>query len=656
MNIRQRIERIDDRLRDMPKGTLTYKNIKGKMQPYLQQNIDGKSVSYYIKVDDRKDIMMQLDERLELIEEKNHLIKYLSSLKSILDKNPYLDRKVGIGWQSFEDFIDQQMLYVDKTRFIKEWWESAPQISLITRPRRFGKTLLMSTVRHFFDPQYREYSRRFEGLFIWKDEYYRKLYGTIPTIFISFASVKNYTIEGAMSSIKEEIRLAYDNYCFLEHSDRLDEKTKGLFSSRLKKLYLDSENLDAYSIHFLTECLYKHYGIKPIILLDEYDTPIIESVMEGYYDDMMRFYRAFFNSTFKNNEYLYRAIITGINKISKNSLYSDMNNICVYTMLNDGFGECFGFTENEVMDILKCQDINLMQQVKANYDGFVIGKTKDIYNPWSICNFINTGEIDSYWVNTSSNALIGELIREYPNRNKYDIELLIQGKEVIKTVNEDLAIEGIKGDEASFWALMIAVGYVKAERVECNNNYVKTDKEYRLSATNLETLCMLEHQALYSFHNATDYNTEFAEALIDGNIDKVNIIIKEILLTNVSFMDTGKSGGGKNAAENFYHGLVLGLIVVLKNRYNITSNRESGYGRYDISMVPIAEDTDALIIEFKIRDNKSEKNLEETISNAFLQIENKKYDTDVVARGIPAEKVRKVVFAFDGKDSMVVEK
>lgn len=653
MNIRKRLNEIDDRLDALPKGTLTFKNIKGKSQPYVQQNIEGKSVSYYIKVDEREQILLEFDEKAALLEEKKRLQKYMESLETILKNNPYLDRQAGIGWQSFGDIIDKQMLYVDKTHFIKEWWESSPQVSLITRPRRFGKTLLMSTVQHFFDPRYQDFERRFEHLFIWKDDRYRKLYGTIPTVMISFASVKNGTFDGAMKSIKEEIRLAYDDYALLENSSNLDSNTRELFILRHRKLYLDNESVDESSIRFLSECLYKHYGTKPIILLDEYDTPIIESYTSGYYDEMMEFYRRFFNVTFKSNDFMFRAIITGVNKISKNSLYSDMNNVYVYSMLSDGYGDSFGFTESEVQDILRCQDIDLMQKVKENYDGFVIGNTKDIYNPWSICNFVYTGVLDSYWVNTSSNKLIGDLIRNYPNRNKKDIEALVRGDNLIKSINEDLAIEYIIGDEASFWALMVAVGYVKANRINADGGNVESAKKYSISATNLETLRMLEEQAMYAFPNGTDYNVEFAEALIEGNIEKVSELLEDILFTNASFFDTAKTGGGHNLAENFYHGLVLGLVVVLKNRYIITSNRESGKGRYDICMIPIAQDKNAFIIEFKIRNPQKEFDLEETAKNAFVQIEKMKYDSDIIARGIAPENIKKLAFAFDGKEALV---
>ena len=653
MNIQNRLNEIDDRLGALPKGTLTFKNIKGKSQPYVQQNIEGKSVSYYIKVDEREQILLEFDEKSALLEEKKHLQKYMESLATILKNNPYLDRQAGIGWQSFGDMIDNQMLYVDKTGFIKEWWESSPQVSLITRPRRFGKTLLMSTVQHFFDPRYKGYEKRFEQLSIWKEDKYRRLYATIPTIMISFASVKSRTFDGAMKAIKEEIRLAYDNYALLENSEILDENIKELFAIRRKKLYMEGENVDENSIRFLLECLYKHYKVKPIILLDEYDTPIIEAYTSGYYEEMMEFYRRFFNITFKNNEFMFRAIITGVNKISKNSLYSDMNNVYVYSMLSEGYGESFGFTEEEVRDILKCQDIDLMQNVKENYDGFIIGNIKDIYNPWSICNFVYTGKFDSYWVNTSSNKLIGELIKNYPNRNKQDIEALICGEEIEKAVDEDLSIEYVVGDEATFWSLMVAVGYVKAIRIEDENSNLTAVKKYRLSATNLETLRMLEKEASYIFENDPDYNVEFAEALVNDEIEKVNDIIEEILLYSTSFFDTANTGGGKKIAENFYHGLVLGLICVLKDRYHITSNRESGRGRYDICMVPFSKDEKAIIIEFKVRDSDKENSLEDTVKSAFEQIEKRGYDAEILSRGFNKKQIEKIAFAFDGKESLV---
>lgn len=655
-NIYNRINKINRRLEELPQGTLTYKKINGKAQPYIQRTIDGKSVSYYVKTSERDKILLEFDERNSLLEEKKRLQAYADSLKNILADNPFLDRQAGIGWQSFSDIIDMGMLYVDKTHFINEWWESSAQISLITRPRRFGKTLMMSTVRNFFDPELSGYEERFSNLKVWRDEKYRNLYGTIPVISISFGDIKSSSFDESMYSFKSDIYEAYSAHEYLKNSELLSDEIKAEFCDRYKSLLSMNGSVRQDDICFLSKCLNIHHHKKPIILLDEYDTPLIEAYTYGYYNEMIEYYRGFSNKTFKKNEYYYRAIITGINKVSKNALYSDMNNIKVYSVLNSGFENCFGFTEDEVKDILKCQDIDLMNEVKAHYDGFIIGRARDIYNPWSICNFIDSGEFKAYWVNTSSNSIIGELVKAYPNDQKSDIEELIKGNTVCKTVDENLALNYMKGDEESFWALMVAIGYVKAEKCKENKaNKFDTAEKYYLSSTNRETTYMLEKQILAMFPKKISAQNDFAKALVDENWEKANYILNDILMTCISCFDAADSGGGRSPAENFYHGLVLGMIVALREKYDISSNRESGLGRYDVCMIPNDHQNKAFIIEFKIRNQSLEQSLDDTADNALSQIESKKYDTALIERGISSASIIKLAIAFDRKTALIKE-
>ena len=654
-NIEGKIDEINKKLEKLPKGTLTYKNINGKEQPYLQRTINGKSVSYYVRMDEREEILIEVDERNALIEERRRLEAYKESIANILENQPYLDRLPGIGWQHFNEFMEHELMYVDKTHFICRWWNSSPKVSLITRPRRFGKTLMMSTVQNFFDPSYAGHEDRFEKLAVWQNEKCRRNYGRIPVIFISFADVKGPQYDDAMYSVRGIFGKAYRDHGYLENSDRLDDRQKKRFTDRMDNLSSTDGTAHTDDILMLSELLYLHYGVAPIILLDEYDTPLTEAYVRDYFDEIIGFYKVFINQTFKTNDFLLKAIITGINKVSKNALFSDMNNVQVYSMLHDGrYEDCFGFTEDEVRDILKCQDSDYMDMVKFYYDGFTIGNTKDIYNPWSICCFLEYEEFRPYWINTSSNNLIGDLMAAYPNEFKEDIADLVLGKTLRKSVNEDLALQYMKGDIDSFWALMAAVGYVKVEKIPGVDYSGRTAVECNISSTNKETTIMLQEQIRRMLKTRSGIQADFAEALIAGKFERANDILDDVLFNCISYFDGADAGGGRCPAENFYHGLVLGMIVALRDRYDITSNRESGRGRYDICMVPIADDKVAFIIEFKVRNVKTEKDMEETAANALKQIEEKGYEAGVLARGIAPENIKKVGIAFDDKDSLVV--
>lgn len=647
-NPTERIAQIDERLEQLPKGTLTYKTINGKKQPYVQRTIDGRSVSYYVRMSSREQILLEFEERSSLQEEKRRLVSYLEGLKEILQRNPYMGGRMGIGYQKFTEFACGRWFYVDKTQFISEWMRKGQQISLITRPRRFGKTLLMNTVRTFFAPEYADHPEYFEKLRIWKDLKCREQFGRIPVIYVSFGSCKGRDYRQSIRGIMNSLYMLFCQHEYLLDSDKLEDDDKKHFREMKEALFSGAEGIIENSIQILCGWVYKHYGVLPIVLMDEYDTPLLEAYAGGYWNEMIATCRGLFHNTFKGNEYLGKALITGVTRVSKESLFSDLNNVQVYTVTDKEYSDCFGFTEQEVMEALKCQNMDEFPKVKAMYDGFTIGNHKDIYNPWSICNFLEKGQYISYWINTSSNKIIGDIIRRHPVRSKHEIEQLMSGNIVHKRINENITFQYLDGDENSLWSLLLAVGYVKADNVVKEQEYTECD----VSVTNQEVMSMFRNEIINMFENGSLFYNEFIRALLRHDTDGMEDILCDIAYSSMSYFDLG--GPPQRAPENFFHGLVLGLIVSLKDQYRIVSNRESGRGRYDIALYPLQPDLDAFIMEFKVYDTRKEDCIEQTAKCALKQIEDRKYEADLLAAGIPRARIYKLGFAFQGKDVLVI--
>ncbi|MDE6053037.1 MAG: ATP-binding protein, partial [Lachnospiraceae bacterium] len=536
---------------------------------------------------------------------------------------------VNIGVQQFDRIRERGSFYVDKTRFIKEWWESGSDVTLITRPRRFGKTLNMSMLECFFSNKYAGRGDLFEGLSVWKDEKYRQIQGTYPVIFLSFASVKTGTVEGIKTAFKRIVSNVYMENRDIMDSEEFNDDDRDNFASVNVKMDDDT----AYSaINSLCMYLERHYGKKVIIILDEYDTPMQESWLSGNWDRVAAFFRLFFNSTFKTNSHIERGMITGITRISKESIFSGLNNLDVVTTTSDDYATSFGFTEEEVFKALDDMELGSEKQgVKQWYDGFTFGRHTDIYNPWSIASFIRkNGKYAAYWANTSGNGLVNSLIQQGSTEIKQIMEDLLQGKSFVARIDEQIVFNQLDGNEDAVWSLLLATGYLKVLEVE----EVKEDDEknpaYTLALTNFEVKRMFQDMVDGWFHSTThtEYNG-FIKALLINDVDYMNEFMNDIALCSFSNFDTAKSVSHKDAPERFYHGFVLGLMVELKGRFVIKSNRESGFGRYDIIMKPSDREHDcAYIIEFKVHKPKREKDLEETLSNAHKQIEEKRYEEE----------------------------
>ena len=554
-------------------------------------------------------------------------------------------RTVSIGRQDFASLIENNYFYVDKTNFIREWWEGGDAATLITRPRRFGKTLNMSMLECFFSLRYQNRADLFEGLDIWQEEKYRALQGSFPVIFITFANVKSPSYTETTAEIKRIISRVYEQHRYLLEGTLLSENEKKLFRSVTPDM---DDGIAKTAISTLSDYLQRCHGKKVIILLDEYDTPLQEAYVDGYWESLSAFTRGLFNDMFKTNASLERGLMTGITRVSKESIFSDLNNLSVITTTGTRYADCFGFTEDEVSQALAEAGMSEeLETVKRWYDGFTFGKMQDIYNPWSITNFLKNRSYESYWADTSSNKLVGQLIRHGNSRIKEAMETLLHGETLQTELDEQIIFDQLDRSENAVWSLLLASGYLKVADISLNPYSGR--KCYHLALTNFEVKLMFERMISDWFSGQDTRYSDFLQAFLQGDLKSMNAYMQDVAKSTFSSFDTGRHPSRKSDPERFYHGFVLGLLVTLREDYILRSNRESGFGRYDVMLEPLRPGLKAYVLEFKVLDSSEEANLDAAVASALRQIQEKDYDRELLDRGISKKDIVHYGFAFEGK-------
>ena len=565
-----------------------------------------------------------------------------------------MPRTVAIGIQDFEKIRNGNYFYIDKTSFIKEWWEGGDDVTLIARPRRFGKTLNMSMLEQFFSINYAGRKDLFEGLSIWGEEKYRQMQGTYPVISLSFANIKEQEYSIVKEKMHHILRNLYNKHLFLKKSEVLSDADRDYFDRMLSEDIKDSDA--TLALYQLSDYLQRYYGKKVIILLDEYDTPMQEAYVNGYWEELVAFTRSLFNSTFKTNPFLLKGLMTGITRVSKESIFSDLNHLEVITTTSDKYADAFGFTEEEVFAAL--EELGLEEEkagVKSWYDGFTFGNKSDIYNPWSIINFLDKKKYGTYWANSSSNSLVSKLIQEGNRRIKVTFEKLLKGESIWCPIDEQIVYNQLDNNQDAVWSLLLASGYLKVIHYDLLTGEDEEGEEeqmYELTLTNREVKRMFFGLVKGWFNSTREEYNDFVRALLIGNKKEMNAYMNRIALQTFSYFDTGKRPSGAEP-ERFYHGFVLGLLVDLNRKYTVTSNRESGFGRYDVMLEPKNPAEPAIILEFKVYDSEEEGSLQDTVASALAQIEEKQYEAALFAKGIPAENIHKYGFAFEGKKVLI---
>ena len=552
--------------------------------------------------------------------------------------------KLPIGVSNFKDIIEKNYYYFDKTKFIENILEDGSQVKLFTRPRRFGKTLNMSMLKYFFDVKNKDENRKlFEGMNISKSEYF-DMQGNFPVISVSFKKYQEKDWENGFDMIKDIISGLYDEFEFVK--EKLSARKKKKFDSIL----MEEANLANWknSLADLSNYLYDFYGKKVIVLIDEYDQPIINSYIEGYYDETIDFFKSFYGAVLKDNEYLEMGVMTGILRVAKENIFSGLNNVKVHSILNERFTKYFGVLENEVETALK--DFGLeydLSDVQKWYNGYLFGETK-VYNPWSIINFLDEKKLGAYWVNTSENSLIKLYLQKMKKEIFDDFSKLLNEENISKIINDNVTFGNLEANfEKNFWNLFFHSGYLTlAEKYDVMKKVVS------VKIPNKEILEMFSDMFIEVYFKNTGIFLDMTDALTNGDISNFKKYLKEILLENTGIFDV--SGTYK---EQFYHGLMLGLVLILKNEYEITSNNFAGKGRYDLLLKPknILEGKEGIIIELKIinevknlNDNKIHEKLEKECEVALKQIDEKEYSSVLKNAGV--EKLLKIGIAFMGKE------
>ena len=535
-----------------------------------------------------------------------------------------MKKGIGLGIDDFRKIIKEDCYYFDKTNWIEELLKDRTQIKLFTRPRRFGKTLNMSTLKYFFDVKNAEENRKlFKDLHIEKSEYFKEQ-GQYPVIFISLKDLKKNTWEECFFEIKELLRNLYNDFYHIRES--LNESDLREFD----KIWLKEKeaNYDS-SLLNLTKYLYNYYKKEVILLIDEYDSPLIVANQRNYYKDSINFFRNFFSIALKTNPYLKIAVLTGIVQVAKEGIFSGLNNVITYNILEKGFETFFGLSEEEVEEALKYFEMEYqIEEVKKWYDGYKFGG-KEIYNPWSILNYLRTKELRAYWVNTSDNALIYENLSVANMDVSNSLEKLFEGKEIKKEISPFFTFEELERYNG-IWQLMVYNGYLKL-------NQKLEDDEYLLTIPNYEIQTFFKKGFIDKYLIGSNYFNPIMRTLLEGNIEEFGRMLEEIFLINTSFHDL--------KAENIYHTFLLGMLIWLRDKYEVKSNGERGQGRYDILLLPLDKKKPAFVFEFKV--SKTIKGLESKAEEALNQIKKKQYDVGIKESGI--DKIYRIGLAFKGK-------
>lgn len=551
--------------------------------------------------------------------------------------------EIGLGESDFKRLRTTNNYYIDKTLYIKHIIDNQSRVILVTRPRRFGKTLNMSTLRYFFDCEKKDTDKLFEGLKIMEQgEKYTSKLGAYPCIYITLKDVRGSNPEEMMLLFQTELNELFIDHANLLKSEKIFDVEKEMFNTVLN-LKANKIQLQG-AIKLLSRMLYREYEKPVMLFLDEYDVPLQNAYVQGFYDEAIEFFRTFYGTTFKDNQYIEKTVLTGVSRVAKESIFSGANNFDVFTILDNDFSEDFGITEKEMDKII--QDFNVQddkEKIKEWYDGYKIGDTEGIYNPWSILKYLKNRKLMPYWVNTSSNDLI-KLILKNSSTIKQKIETLLRGEEITVPINFETIIVGIEQNEDNIWGLLLGTGYLKITEVVS-----LAESIYKVALPNYEIKNLFEGIIRDWFSNKVIGNDlrSILNDLVTLNMHEFERKFIVLVRQMFSFMDVGE-----NTAENFYHAFVLGMLVCLKDTYYVNSNRESGFGRYDIMLEPMDKNGNSFIIEFKVLDDLLETTIEQTIENAKKQIIDKKYEENLIERGF--KNITRMVFAFKGKEFKMV--
>ena len=551
-------------------------------------------------------------------------------------------KAVPVGIEDFERIINEDYYYVDKTQLIEELLINRAPVTLFTRPRRFGKTLNMSMIKYFFDVKNKEENKKlFENLKISNSEYMSEQ-GKYPVIFISLKDLKGDTWEECLKRLKLFI---FDLYAEFEY---IREKMNEWDKRKFEKVLYEKEDADyIMSLKFLSDSLYKYYGEKVIILIDEYDAPIINAFDKGYYNEAVNFFQTFYSSALKTNSSLKYGILTGITRIIKEGIFSGLNNLYVNTILSRDYSEYFGLLESEVIEMLDYFDMKYkIEEVREWYNGYIFGES-EVYNPWSIVNYIREKEIKAYWANVSGNTLLENMLNHAGESVYEDLKRFTDGESIEKYISDGTTIKSLLSNDNEIWQLLLYSGYLTKDRkqkeIDVTTEYTDV---YNLRIPNKEIRKYFGNMFLNRFFGTEVKTNLLMKALEGGDIKKFEKTLGEIMINMLSHFDLDKE------MEKIYQVFMIGLVGFLMGKYEIISNDESGYGRYDLAMIPIKSNEKAYLMEFKI--SKTKKGMEESAEKALKQIDEKKYDTKLKARGI--KNILKIGIAFYGKEVKVVFK